>query len=513
MAQDLQLRIKANIANAEKILEDFLAKWNNKEVNFTAHVNDGNLKSAVSELKSLETVAAKAAAELKNLNGSKNGTRSGSRSSVSKQLFAEKKTAQKLEKVWSDLEKKRDSLQQQFNSGKNNGLFNSSELVKYQNQINSLGTAMKQVADLRDALYKTAANGGKSPSLLSSSDRLKTNSNDFLTQAEKSISAVTAKNDAYIASQKAAAKAAADSQKAAEAKAAAELKAENEAQRAIARNNNQIIAFDKVGNRLTEYYGKYGTQLQKNIPILEKYQTLVNRVNMRDFGSTAELNQAFAKFRISAREAGVEVDTFATKLEKTFGSRVRSAMAGYGVFAIQSAVQDMIDNAIKIDTSLTELKKVTDATDSEYSAFMDNATIRAEKLGASLNDVVSATADYARLGYDIESASKLADASLLYLNVGDDVENIDQASKSLISTMQGLIKDLVKQGELLETPQSLMNYSVVRNNGRERLKIIRIGLPAAQHRLGESSTTIPQGSRVQVIGIRSALLYLKTINR
>lgn len=45
---------------------------------------------------------------------------------------------------------------------------------------------------------------------------------------------------------------------------------------------------------------------------------------------------------------------------------------------------------------------------------------------------------YARLGYSLEEATGLADSAILYQNVGDNVENIDEATSSLISTMQGL---------------------------------------------------------------------------
>lgn len=55
--------------------------------------------------------------------------------------------------------------------------------------------------------------------------------------------------------------------------------------------------------------------------------------------------------------------------------------------------------AIKdIDTALTELKKVTDATEESYEKFLDTAAKTADKVGSTIKDVVSSTADWARLG-------------------------------------------------------------------------------------------------------------------
>jgi hypothetical protein len=55
--------------------------------------------------------------------------------------------------------------------------------------------------------------------------------------------------------------------------------------------------------------------------------------------------------------------------------------------------------AIKdIDTALTELKKVTDATEESYDKFLDTAAKTADKVGSTIKEVISSTADWARLG-------------------------------------------------------------------------------------------------------------------
>lgn len=57
-------------------------------------------------------------------------------------------------------------------------------------------------------------------------------------------------------------------------------------------------------------------------------------------------------------------------------------------------------------------------------------------MGATVADTITATADFARLGFDIDEASGLADAALVYKNVGDGIEDISEASQSIISTMK-----------------------------------------------------------------------------
>jgi len=129
---------------------------------------------------------------------------------------------------------------------------------------------------------------------------------------------------------------------------------------------------------------------------------------------------------------------------KTFAERVRDLTKRFGEwFSITRIVVEayqmlrrMVSSVIELDTAMTELKKVTDETDARYDAFLRNATTRAKTLGAALTDTVTATADFARLGYTIEEAEKMADAAIIYKNVGDGIQDINTASESIIATMQ-----------------------------------------------------------------------------
>lgn len=105
------------------------------------------------------------------------------------------------------------------------------------------------------------------------------------------------------------------------------------------------------------------------------------------------------------------------------------------MFIIRS-IKQMVSSVKELDTAMTELRKVTDETEQTYRRFLEDATTRAKALGATLSDTVNATADFARLGYTIDEAANLADAALVYKNVGDGIEEIGDAAESLISTMQ-----------------------------------------------------------------------------
>ena len=52
-----------------------------------------------------------------------------------------------------------------------------------------------------------------------------------------------------------------------------------------------------------------------------------------------------------------------------------------------------------VDAAMTELKKVTDLSDSSALEFMDKAAVKAKELGASMSGYINSVADWSRLGY------------------------------------------------------------------------------------------------------------------
>lgn len=154
------------------------------------------------------------------------------------------------------------------------------------------------------------------------------------------------------------------------------------------------------------------------------------------------------KNRLASIRTGVTSASSAIKsageATQTWSERISSLSAKFGtwlsitqvIMAGVRTVKAMASNVVELDTAMTELRKVTDETEASYDRFLERATSRSKELGAALSDTVTATADFARLGYGISKAEKLADAAIVYKNVGDGIEDISTASESIISTMQ-----------------------------------------------------------------------------
>lgn len=102
-----------------------------------------------------------------------------------------------------------------------------------------------------------------------------------------------------------------------------------------------------------------------------------------------------------------------------------------GVQALRTGV-----NYVKeIDLAMTELKKVTDETDASYKQFLEDAGSTSAIIGSTIKDFTEATATFARLGYSMEESSSMAETAIIYKNVADGLDTVEESSESIISTM------------------------------------------------------------------------------
>lgn len=105
------------------------------------------------------------------------------------------------------------------------------------------------------------------------------------------------------------------------------------------------------------------------------------------------------------------------------------------IMRLVTGLRQMVTNVKEIDAAMVSLKKVTDETAEGYRRFFDEASEGAKKLSISIVDLINASADFARLGYNTVDAEKLGELATVYKNVSEYTD-INEASESIISTMK-----------------------------------------------------------------------------
>lgn len=153
-------------------------------------------------------------------------------------------------------------------------------------------------------------------------------------------------------------------------------------------------------------------------------------------GDIDKLRMEEAQLEAQSERLGLTTETLAGKFSRLFKEHFQTAAVMAGIHLTQQGFQQVYQNVVEVDTAMTELKKVTDETDTTYSAFMQTAIQQSRDLAASISDTVNATADFARLGYTLDEATDLSKAAITYQHVGDGISDISEATESIISTMK-----------------------------------------------------------------------------
>lgn len=208
-------------------------------------------------------------------------------------------------------------------------------------------------------------------------------------------------------------------------------------------------------DQMSKYYEK-NSKLQ-GTSIGNKFQGIIGEIESSVASgkklSTNELNSytsLFAQLKMSARQAGLE--------GKTMSERFRDGLEKFGGWSVVTTVltkvvhviKDVTNNVVELDSAMTELKKVTDLTNNTYSQFMNTAAQQAKEVGATVSDTINATADFARLGYTLDESTQLSKAALVYKNVGDGIDDISEASESIISTMKAFDVEADKSMSIID---------------------------------------------------------------
>lgn len=203
------------------------------------------------------------------------------------------------------------------------------------------------------------------------------------------------------------------------------------------RQKNAITQNNKIYSEATRYYKENESGIRRNITLNQQWQTLLkDTLAGKYLNNTQGLRTALSELQTQTKLAGAEVKTLWAQVKKLFTDHFGSISATAVIGTAVNTLRNVYEKVKDIDSAMTELKKVTELTESQYESFGKTAKRVADSVGGTISDTISAVADFSRLGYGIGDATKLAEAAIVYKNVGDGIEDIGTASQSIISTMK-----------------------------------------------------------------------------
>ena len=211
-------------------------------------------------------------------------------------------------------------------------------------------------------------------------------------------------------------------------------------------------------NKITTFY-KQNSAMSKESA--EQIEQLISRLRNSGKLTEEEVKKIANSFNILSAEIKLADQTGAS-FGDTFFKHLKSANAQ--LLATYFSFQDFIrylregfQIIVQVDSALTELRKVSDASDKRLAQSFRESTKTAKELGDTISNVIGVTADWARLGYSVDDAEKLAKITTLFRTVGDNMTSEDSSSY-LISTLKGFGKAADEAEEIVDV------YNEVANN-------------------------------------------------
>lgn len=208
--------------------------------------------------------------------------------------------------------------------------------------------------------------------------------------------------------------------------------------------SNELSSMATIDDRMT-FSNKIETWLKNNTKVTEQAKaqlqdyidTLRNAGTSMTSGDFNSIRKGFTSVTSEMKAAGKTGKGAFDDFKRAF-SQIFQFAGAYGV--IQNVAfevpRQMVQAVRDINAAQIELTKVSDGTPAQLSAYWEEAAASAGKYGAKINEVINSTADWSRLGYGLEEAKQLSDATTLMQRIGDNMTQ-QSSSEGLVSTLQG----------------------------------------------------------------------------
>ena len=255
-----------------------------------------------------------------------------------------------------------------------------------------------------------------------------------------------------------------------------------------------IVSMDAYANANKKAISSTKLMSDRVTTFAEKWDELTSRMNSGNLSADEfkHINEELATFKQEVKAAGLDSGAFFRKM----GDQIRLVVTQWiSLNAVIGKTRDMVNKVIDIDNAMVNLKKVTDETDSTYEKFLDKADVRARNLHTTISDLTAQTSEWAKLGFDLEKASKLAETSMIYSKVGE-VDN-QTAVSTLVAAMKAFNMEAKEAMVIVDSLNKLGNeFSTDAGALGDGLSVSASTLATAGNDLSQSLALLTGGTEI-----------------
>ena len=184
-------------------------------------------------------------------------------------------------------------------------------------------------------------------------------------------------------------------------------------------------------------------------------QTSVKDVKM----AFDDLNTKIVETRSGMKNLTHDGMNFTTMLGTAIKKIAIWAVGTFAIYGTIQQIQKMIQNVKELDNALVELRKVTNLTEGALQNFTEQAFQMASSIGRTGTEVVRATAEFAKAGYEIKEALDLGETALVMMNVAEGIDNVEEATGALIAVLRGYNFEASESTRILDILNEVSNIT------------------------------------------------------
>lgn len=259
----------------------------------------------------------------------------------------------------------------------------------------------------------------------------------------------------------------------------------------------QAMTLDNKMSTWLEKNSKASKDFGNSIDLLRNKLSTLNASGKLTTDEFRSIQNEFKLIQQQAIATGKIGRSFGSTFSGTFKSILQYVNVSTIIYQSISGLKQMFQNVVDIDSAMTELKKVTNESSESYSKFLSTAGSSAKEIGTTVTSIIESTANFARLGYSFSDSQELAKTANIYAVVGDEIDSVDTATKSIISTMAAYKDEITDSMQIADKFNEVSNHFAISSGGiGDSLQRSASSLAAANNSLDQSIALITAANTV-----------------
>lgn len=259
----------------------------------------------------------------------------------------------------------------------------------------------------------------------------------------------------------------------------------------------QAMTLDNKMSTWLEKNSKASKDFGNSIDLLRNKLSTLNASGKLTTDEFRSIQNEFKLIQQQAIATGKIGRSFGSTFSGAFKSILQYVNVSTIIYQSISGLKQMFQNVVDIDSAMTELKKVTNESSESYSKFLSTAGSSAKEIGTTVTSIIESTAYFARLGYSFSDSQELAKTANIYAVVGDEIDSVNTATKSIISTMAAYKDEITDSMQIADKFNEVSNHFAISSGGiGDSLQRSASSLAAANNSLDQSIALITAANTV-----------------